>query len=106
METDYSQTYIAELEKKFATERAREHAYRPALNSFFEAISKLNVVNDPKRSEHGAPDFVFLKGKIVIAYAEAKDITVSLDETAKSEQLERYYRKYKFYKMEQASRGY
>lgn len=27
----------------------------------------------------------------MIAYAEAKDITVSLDETAKSEQLERYY---------------
>jgi predicted helicase len=91
MKTDYSQIYVAELGKKFETERAREHAYRPALNSFFEAISNLNVLNDPKRSEYGAPDFVFLKNKIVIAYAEAKDVTVSLDETAKSEQLERYY---------------
>ena len=92
MKTEHCKTYIAELEKKFETERAREHAYRPALQSFFEAISGLNVVNDPKRSEYGAPDFVFLKGKtLVIAYAEAKDITVSLDETAKSEQLERYY---------------
>lgn len=75
---------------------AREHSYRPALKELFEIITELKVINEPKRSEYGAPDFVFLKNtaskqKIVIAYAEAKDITVSLDEIEKSEQMDRYY---------------
>lgn len=70
---------------------AREHSYRPALKELFEQTTGLNVINEPKRSEHGAPDFVFLKGKTVIAYAEAKDINVSLDEIEKSEQMTRYY---------------
>lgn len=70
---------------------AREHSYRPALKELFESATGLNVINEPKRSEHGAPDFVFLKGKIVIAYAEAKDINISLDDMEKSEQMERYY---------------
>ena len=75
---------------------AREHSYRPALKELFETITELKVINEPKRSEYGAPDFVFLKNtaskqKIVIAYAEAKDITVSLDEIEKSEQMDRYY---------------
>src|SRR3989344_4053182 len=70
---------------------AREHAYRPALKELFESVTGLKVINEPKRSEYGAPDFVFLKGKIVIAYAEAKDINVSLDDIEKSEQMDRYY---------------
>src|SRR3989344_2443117 len=70
---------------------AREHSYRPALKQLFESATGLNVINEPKRSEHGAPDFVFLKGKIVIAYAEAKNINVSLDDIEKSEQMDRYY---------------
>lgn len=75
---------------------AREHSYRPALKELFETITELKVINEPKRSEYGAPDFVFLKNtaskqKIVIAYAEAKDITVPLDEIEKSEQMDRYY---------------
>ena len=91
MSETFVKNYLFQVTEKFATDQAREHAYRPALNSLFEKISGLTVVNDPKRSQHGAPDFVFLKGKATIAYAEAKDITVTLNETAKSEQLERYY---------------
>ena len=45
----------------------------------------------PRRSEFERPDFVFTKGKTVIAYAEAKDIYVSLDEIENSEQMVRYY---------------
>ncbi|MFZ2969656.1 MAG: type ISP restriction/modification enzyme, partial [Minisyncoccia bacterium] len=75
---------------------AREHSYRPALKELFEKITELKVINEPKRSEYGAPDFVFLKNtavkqKIVIAYAEAKDIDVSLDDIEKSKQMDRYY---------------
>jgi predicted helicase len=86
-----SKKYLAEVVEMYKTDHAREHAYRPALKDFFQTISGLTVVNDPKRSQHGAPDFVFLKGKAVIAYAEAKDLGISLDKTSDSEQLERYY---------------
>jgi len=87
----FSQEYINTIIKKYNTGYAKEHAHRPSLELFFENITGLNVVNDPKRSEYGAPDFIFLKGKIAIAYCEAKDIGVSLNEVEKSEQLERYY---------------
>lgn len=88
---NFSQEYINSIIKKYNTGYAKEHAHRPSLELFFENITGLNVVNDPKRSEYGAPDFIFLKGKIAVAYCEAKDIGVSLNEVEKSEQLERYY---------------
>jgi len=87
----FSEEYLNTIIKKYNTGYAKEHAHRPSLELFFENITGLNVVNDPKRSEYGAPDFIFLKGKIAIAYCEAKDIGVSLNEVEKTEQLERYY---------------
>ncbi|MBI5126749.1 MAG: N-6 DNA methylase [Candidatus Taylorbacteria bacterium] len=84
-------TFIQKVIETYSSGHAREHSYRPALKELFEQTTGLNVINEPKRSEHGAPDFVFLKGKTVIAYAEAKDINVSLDEIEKSEQMTRYY---------------
>jgi len=89
-------TFSQEIAKQYKTGHAREHAYRPALQILFSEITGLSVVNDPKRSENGAPDFVFLKNtssaeKIVIAYAEAKDINIKLSEIEKGEQLKRYY---------------
>ncbi|MDD3940215.1 MAG: N-6 DNA methylase [Candidatus Pacebacteria bacterium] len=83
--------YIDQIKKKYETGHAREHAYRPALEKLFEDITELNVVNDPKRSEYGSPDFVFMKGKTTIAYAEAKDVNISLDDIEKGEQMVRYY---------------
>ena len=83
--------YIDQVKKKYKTGHAREHAYRPALEKLFEEITELNVVNDPKRSEYGSPDFVFMKGKTTIAYAEAKDVNISLDDIEKGEQMVRYY---------------
>jgi predicted helicase len=84
-------TFTQKIIQQYQTGHAREHAYRPALEVLFEEITGLSVVNDPKRSENGAPDFVFLKGNIVIAYAEAKDITVNLAEVERGEQMKRYY---------------
>src|SRR5438105_2996958 len=92
MESENVKNYFAEVVNMFETGHAREHGYRPALKIFFEKASDLRVVNDPKRSEYGAPDFVFLKSKTtIIAYAEAKDIDVLLDDVVKSNQMERYY---------------
>jgi predicted helicase len=91
MSSQIVKEYILQIIEKYQSGHAREHAYRPTLENLFISVTGLKVINDPKKSEHGAPDFVFLKNKTVIAYAEAKDITVSLDETAKSEQMNRYY---------------
>lgn len=84
-------TFIQKIIETYNSGHATEHSYRPALQELFEKITELKVHNEPKRSEFGAPDFVFTKGKTVIAYAEAKDIYVSLDEIEKSEQMSRYY---------------
>src|SRR3989344_575651 len=86
MKPDAVETYFAELAEKFKTGQAREHAHRLAFGSLIKALDpKLNVINDPARSEHGNPDFVFLRGDITAGYAETKDIGVDLDKTEKSE---------------------
>lgn len=85
--------YLAEISKQLATGHAAEHAYRPALKTLMEQIGDVDAVNDPKRSEHGAPDFVFLRRgakDLILGWAEAKDITGNLDKIEKSEQLQRY----------------
>ena len=85
--------YCKELSSQFATGHAKEHAYRPALKALMEAFDSIIAINDPKKSEHGNPDFVFLQkdnSAIVRGYAEAKDIDVNLDAAESSEQMERY----------------
>ncbi len=86
--------YLTEIAEQFYSGHAVEHAYRPALQRLVNSLDDVVAVNDPKHSEHGAPDYVFLKksnNKIIKGYAEAKDITVSLDKTEKSEQMQRYH---------------
>jgi len=85
--------YMTELGSQLASGHAKEHAYRPALQRLMEAFDDLTAVNDPKRSEHGNPDFVFLKKSnpsIIRGYAEAKDIDKDLDPEEHSVQMGRY----------------
>lgn len=85
--------YAAEVQRQLATGHAAEHAYRPGLKNLMEQLGEIDAVNDPRRSEHGAPDFVFLQRgsqDLILGWAEAKDITGNLDKTEKSEQLQRY----------------
>lgn len=85
--------YAEAVRTQFHSGHAKEHAYRPALERLMSAFPDALAVNDPKRSEHGNPDFVFLKQSnkdIILGYAEAKDIVVDLDKTEKAEQLRRY----------------
>lgn len=87
------QQYIDEISQQLKSGHAREHAYRPALERLMSSFEDTLAVNDPARSENGNPDFVFLKRSnrdIILGYAEAKDITVDLDKTLKTEQLRRY----------------
>ena len=83
--------YFSALAEKYQTGQAREHAYRPAFEALIHALDPaLKILNDPSRSEHGNPDFVFLSGDITNGYAETKDIDIKLDKTEKSDQMERY----------------
>jgi len=84
--------YLAKIITTLQTGSAREHAYRPAIHELFEKIKpELNAVNDTARSEHGAPDFIFFKGSIIVGYAETKDVDVNLDKVEKGEQMKRYF---------------
>jgi hypothetical protein len=84
--------YFLGLEKQYKTGHAKEHGYRPDLKVLFEKLLEgVIATNDPKRSEHGAPDFIFTKGELIYGYAEAKDIDVALDKVAQGEQLKRYF---------------
>lgn len=87
--------YVTELQKMLKSDIAREHAYRPALHSLLDNIKhdpNISVLNDPKRSEHGAPDFVIMKTReLTLGHIETKDINVNLDKAETSEQLKRYY---------------
>lgn len=89
-----SDSYLFTLQTQLATGNAKEHSYRPALQAYFESLNPaINAVNEPTRSEHGAPDFIFLDKKdkdLIYGYAETKDINVNLDVIEKSEQLKRY----------------
>lgn len=67
--------YLTKVRKLHADGHATEHSYRPALYELFQSIdSKLTVVNEPKKSEAGMPDFLFERDGVPIGWAEAKDV--------------------------------
>jgi predicted helicase len=89
--TNYTAKYIEALQKENATGVAIEHAYRPALKNYLEALlTGIIAINDPKRQKCGAPDYIVRKGEIDVGYIEAKDINVGLDKVEKSDQMKRY----------------
>ena len=80
--TSAVQGFISGVASLYATGRAREHAYRPLLERLFASFHDVLPINDPARSAHGNPDFVFLRNSnrdITIGYGEAKDLGVDLD---------------------------
>lgn len=85
------QEYLNEVQSKWQTGIAREHAYRPALENLVKrTLPDLTALNDPARIHVGTLDFIIRKGEIDVGYIEAKDLNVNLDKVEKSEQLQRY----------------
>ena len=85
--------YLASVQEQFNSGHAVEHAYRPALQQLMQSHQDTVAVNDPKKSEFGAPDFIFLQASnpnIIKGYAEAKDVGTPLDKVEQSEQMLRY----------------
>ena len=71
--------YINEVSKKYATGIVTEHSYRGILENLLkELLPSFNIINEPKRIECGAPDYIIAKGKdttsIPVAFVEAKDV--------------------------------
>ena len=56
-------SYLSKVAQSLASGHATEHSYRPELRDLFVALTKYNVINEPKGSEHGKPDFIFLSGQ-------------------------------------------
>ena len=69
--------YIAELDRLYRTGRATEHTYRPALQALLDtALPALAAINEPARTDCGAPDFILVRRRdnLPVAFVEAKDI--------------------------------
>ena len=67
--------YLDQVRSRYASGQATEHSYRPALQALFQSIDPaLTVINEPKKSEAGMPDFLFGRDGVPIGWAEAKDI--------------------------------
>lgn len=89
------QSYLTRIQSSLTSGHATEHTYRPELRDLFAELTEFHVINEPKWSEHGKPDFIFLKWEwkdaFPIAYGEAKDMHIGLEKIEKSEQLSRYF---------------
>ena len=85
--------FIARIKDVYKTGIAREHAYRPALHDLLKSLGDyLEPVNDPARSDVGAPDFIVLREGIAIGHLEAKDIDTDIRtmKDANKRQKDRY----------------
>ena len=84
-------TYISKVEADYRKGIATEHTYRSSLENLMEALGRgIQVSNDPKHIECGAPDFIVEKGKVPLGYVETKDVGVGLDRIEKTDQMRRY----------------
>ena len=88
--------YVAEVAKLAKTGNATEHTFRGALATLLDALAPgLKAVNEPKRTDCGAPDFIVQnKGGAGVFFVEAKCIgDDDLDGKKRSghkEQFDRY----------------
>ena len=89
--------YLNAIAANLKAGNATEHTHRPALKTLLEAIGAqadggqaqgaISATNEPQRIACGAPDFIVTRGLLPLGYVEAKDVGVSLDKTASTEQL-------------------
>lgn len=83
--------YITKLNDRFKTGVSTEHSYRGDLQNLLESIlDGVQVTNEPKRIDCGAPDYILSRGKIPVGYIEAKDIGNNLGDNKYKEQFGRY----------------
>ncbi|MBT6069001.1 N-6 DNA methylase [Candidatus Peregrinibacteria bacterium] len=83
--------YLFKVQSILKTGDAREHAYRPAFQELIEKLKPdIQVINEPAYTGGNAPDFLFKKGEVPIAYAECKDVDVDISRKDVKKQANRY----------------
>ena len=86
-------SYLAALDRNLNHGGATEHTHRSAFERLIEALFPgVDAVNEPRRSDCGAPDFVVAKTRprLTIGYIEAKDVGADLRAIEKTGQIKRY----------------
>lgn len=83
--------YLAECQKLYASDKATEHSYRPALQKLLAALMpQCQITNEPKRIACGAPDYIITRNDLPVGYIEAKNINLDLRDKTLQEQFNRY----------------
>ena len=83
--------YVNDLRNMYGSGQATEHSYRSTLESLLRAFDEsVQVINEPRHLDFGAPDLVLQLAGQPIGYVECKDVRVALDAVENSEQLIRY----------------
>lgn len=87
----YFQDYFTEIKSQHNSGDAREHSYRSAFQSLIKNINnEIEVINEPAYKGGNAPDFLFKKNGVPVAYAECKDVTVDINHKDVQKQAQRY----------------
>lgn len=94
--------YIQAVDTIYQTGETTEHSFRGVLetllNTFLPKLKKnsvpVQIINEPKRKEYGAPDFELRKGDAIISFIETKDLfdkdLRGENDKAHKEQFDRY----------------
>jgi len=85
--------FMARVQATHRTGVATEHSYRSAIEQLINGLAEGTVaLNEPKRVQCGAPDFIVQRGEVAIGHIEAKDLGLSLTalKDANKEQQQRY----------------
>ena len=82
--------YIAELSSKYKAGITTEHSFRGALETLLKNLTNLDVVNEARHIDCGAPDLTLLQKNIPVGYVEAKDIGKNLYSKDYKNQFDRY----------------
>ncbi len=85
------QQYITNVSSLFAKGNATEHSYRGDLQQLLQSLlPDVDITNEPKRIDCGAPDYILSRKDIPAGYIEAKDVGVELGAKIHQEQFDRY----------------
>ena len=108
-------SYVNEISSMYGSGVATEHSYRSTLEGLLKAFDEsVQVINEPRQLDFGAPDMVLQLAGQPVGYVECKDVRVALDAVENSPQLKRYrnacdnliltnYREFRWYRGGEAS---
>lgn len=85
--------FIARVQATHRTGAATEHSYRSAIEQLINGLTEgIVALNEPKRVQCGAPDFIVQRGEVAVGHIEAKDLGLSLTalKDANKDQQQRY----------------